>query len=102
MNHRKIRMPNSVINKLRDLSCSYPHRRPIPDLVRACLRQRCGDWLFLTPTTRDKSEAIDLWLDDNDSKLDNKEIIARTAHALIGIEAKLIPANIQMHKTGKP
>lgn len=100
MNHRKIRMPNSVIKKLRDLSCSYANRRPIPDLVRACLRQRCGTWLHYAPTTRNNSEAIDLWLDDDDSQLDNKEIIARTAHALIGIESKMIPANIKMHQEG--
>lgn len=102
MNHRKIRMPNSVIKKLRDLSCSYPSRRPIPELIRACLRHRCGNFLFLAPTTREDSEALDIWLDDENATLDNKEIIARTAHALIGIEAKLIPANIQMHKTGRP
>ena len=102
MNHRKIRMPNSVIKKLRDLSCSYPSRRSIPSIVRACIRQTCGSTCLIMSTTRNDSEAIDLWLDDDDSQLDNKEIIARTAHALIGIEAKLIPANIKMHKTGTP
>lgn len=102
MNHRKIRFPNSVIKKLRDLSYSYPCKRPIPDLVRACLKQKCGTFLFFAPTTRKESESLDIWLDDDQSELDSKEIIARTAHALIGIEAKLIPMNIRMNITGEP
>ena len=88
---RKIRLPNHVLNLLRQTSAAYtPQKRPITSLMSACLRATRGvECLKLHKVTRADSEKIDIMLDEEFANLEHAEIVARIAHALIGIQAKL-------------
>lgn len=97
--HVKIRLPKRTINTLRDLSHSHITPRPIPRLVNACLKQTRGvDCLELAPIPRNDSERWDLWIDEEFFELTPTEIRARVAHALIGIEAKMVPDQIKINR----
>ena len=88
---RSLRLPNHIIQTLRDLRDSHiGSSRPIPELVRCCMKQTQGvDYLNITGTTREESEKIDVWLPEEYSTLDHSELVGRVCHALIGVQAKL-------------
>lgn len=87
---RKVRLPNNVLDLLRFLNMLYETKRGIPELVSACLRATRGKTcLKLHSTPRNDSEKVDIMLDDEFANLEHAEIVARIAHALIGIQAKL-------------
>lgn len=97
--HKKIRMPKRIVEKLRDLRDSHITPRPITELVNCCLKQtRRSNAIKLAPTTRSESIPIDIWIDAEFSCLSPEDIRARVAHALLGIEEKLIPENIKMNR----
>lgn len=98
--NRKVRLPNYTLNLLRDLRDSYiPYKRSIPSLVTACLKQTRGvETLKLSKVTRSDSERIDITLNEEFQHLEHSEIVARIAHALIGIQGKLLYENIRMNR----
>jgi uncharacterized protein YgiM (DUF1202 family) len=98
---RKVRLPNYTLEILRNLSISYqPHKRSIPSLVTACLKQTRGkEVLKLKTTPRNDSEKIDITLDEEFEHLEHSEIAARIAHALIGIQGKVMEVQLQTRQT---
>ena len=78
-----------MLDLLRDVRGLYDAKRGIPDLVSACLRATRGKTFLNLKTTRADSERIDILLDDEFANLEHAEIVARVAHALIGIQSKL-------------
>jgi len=80
-----------TIQTLRDLRDSHISGRPLPELVRCCLKQTDGvvDVLKVCGTTREGSEKLDVTLDHQHATLDHSTLVARVCHALIGMQAKL-------------
>ena len=88
---RSLRLPLQTIATLRDLRDSHIGGRPLPELVRCCLKQTDGvaNVLKVIGTTREGSEKLDVTLDHPHSTLDHSTLVARVCHALIGVQATL-------------
>ena len=98
---RKIRLPKDIIDVLRDLRDSYSEPRPIPQLVSAALRQtRVSTCQSARPTTRNDSEVIEVWLDEEFADLPHGEIVARVSMVVDGLNGKTYPDVINMNRTG--
>ena len=100
---RSIRLEKKTVELLRDLRDSFITPVAIPELVRRCLKQTDGVVCDQNqpPTTRKNSEVITIWLSDEHANLDHAEIVARIKTALVGIEEKLVPAQIEWNRKPK-
>jgi hypothetical protein len=97
MHHRKIRLQKLLVQRLRDIRDSHWTPRPIPELIRAALRQCVvGSEILQITTTRDNSEIIDIWLEDEHAGIPSRDIAARVAHAVIGV--RTIPDAIKANR----
>ncbi len=103
MKKRSLRLPTTAINLLRDLRDSHTHRRPIPRLIHAALRQTKNVALPENKTTTPyrQSEKVAVVLDEEFCHLPSCEIRERVLIALKGLEDKTLPEVIKHNRQEK-